>query len=175
MRIETQRAVFATALIAGFLFGLGACNDSKTRTISSGAARSGQLDRMGKPAINTVLVKSARKDEFNRAQPRNDAASFTEDGASILNSKLGLTLADGRTRTAALLTPGDVLTYDPTSSAGYEALNGRKLSDDVIDISLNFLALGTTTGPVSDNVNGSAHNFSSVTFPYLAKPRQPTP
>lgn len=171
MRIETKRAVFATALIAGFLFGLGACRDSKTRTVVAG--RTGQLDRMGKPGINTLLVRSARKDEFNRAQPRDDVAAFQADAVGIL-------MATPYNRTAAdagvvmgLLFP-DVLTINPTSTADYVTgpLNGRQADDDVIDISLQVL---TGSGGATDGVNADDQNGGvfPVTFPYLHPPVQP--
>ena len=59
----------------------------------------------------------------------------------------------------------DILTYDTSTMAG--GLNGRALSDDVIDIELNI----TTNGSVpSDGV--AAHTDYRKDFPYLGKPHK---
>jgi hypothetical protein len=63
---------------------------------------------------------------------------------------------------AKILLP-DVLTYDYSSSAGY--LNGRRLQDDVIDISLNLVTNGKITG---DGVG--PHTDYLAEFPYVGKP-----
>lgn len=121
-----------------------------------------QADRMGRPAINTVLVTSARKDAFNRAQPRDDAA-FRSDAAAIIASLNG-----GDAETAAGLAEflfPDILTYSPGSAPGFP--NGRRLEDDVIDAELQLL---TGDPSVSDFVgNDSAFREE---FPYLA-PKNP--
>src|SRR5438105_2640812 len=56
-----------------------------------------------------------------------------------------------------------VLTFDRSSPAQY--LNGRRLQDDVIDVSLNLVTNGRVTG---DGV-GPHHDYLSE-FPYLGSP-----
>lgn len=118
----------------------------------------GQIDRMGRPAINTVLVPSARKDAFNQAEPANDFAGFGADVNAAIAGLSDQTNADALT---PILLP-DILTLDVASSAGF--LNGRQLDNDVIDASLNLLSAG---GVTSDGVNANDRTFVNV-FPYLA-------
>jgi len=120
-----------------------------------------QLDRMGRPAINTVLVPSARKDEFNRGQPADDRVVFGDAAIAIL-----MALGNDMPTSVALadtLLP-DVLTVDISNAGGF--LNGRRLTDDVIDIELNLLSGGAIPTDFVDN-NDVAF---LPTFPYLAPP-----
>ena len=65
---------------------------------------------------------------------------------------------------ATVLLP-DVLNYDFSKATNYAALNGRRLLDDVIDISLNLVTGGTVT---TDNVGPHTDYLSE--FPYLGTP-----
>ncbi len=124
-----------------------------------------QFDRMGRPAINTVLIPSARKDEFNTANPVFDFADFGADVQATIESLNG-----GDTATAAALTAillPDLLTFDTSSAAGF--LNGRKLADDVIDAELGLL---TNNGVTGDGVDANDAAFLNV-FPYVASPNGP--
>ena len=58
-----------------------------------------------------------------------------------------------------------ILDYDYTSSEGYP--NGRKLTDDIIDIQLAVLTNGRVT---TDKV--SSHQDLPTTFPYLGSPHR---
>lgn len=133
-----------------------------------------QIERMGLPTINTVFNHTdAAKDAYNRATPANDVANYTDDVsfvAYLIQHLLGIPEPDAQAHGAAVaatLLP-DVITYNTHSSADFTALNGRALSDDVIDVALNFTALGTPTGPLSDCVANDS-SFSA-SFPYLAGP-----
>ena len=120
-----------------------------------------QVDRMGRPAINTVLVPSTLKDAFNRGDPRNDRADF---GDAVRTSLMNL--GNDAPTSAALadaLLP-DILTLDVTNAGGF--LNGRRLADDVIDIELNLLTGGMIP---TDFVDANDKTFGTV-FPYLATP-----
>lgn len=115
-----------------------------------------QIDRMGRPAINTVLVTSANKDKFNKGQPATDLARFGPDARTIITSLGNGANADSL---VSFLFP-DILTMDTASSAGFP--NGRKLEDDVIDAELQLL---TGNSGASDCVaNDSTFR---TTFPYL--------
>ncbi len=131
------------------------------RTLSAG----NQVDRVGRPAINTVLIPSARKDEFNQSAPDQDPADF---GADVLAAITALSNATNAATLTDILLP-DVLTFDTSNSAGF--LNGRQLADDVIDAELNLLTAGAVTG---DGVNMNDVTFRS-SFPYLAPQIVPEP
>ena len=116
------------------------------------------VDRMGRPAISTALIPSARKDEYNAGDPANDFADFGSD----LNAAItGLSSQANADTLTPILLP-DLLTYDVSNAGGF--LNGRRLDDDVIDASLSLLSDGAVTG---DMVAGNDRQFRSV-FPYLA-------
>lgn len=122
-----------------------------------------QIDRMGRPAINTVLIPSGRKDEFNASEPADDPARFGDDVRATIESLSGdAALAEALTD---ILLP-DVLTFDTTNSAGF--LNGRQLADDVIDAELDLLTKGAITG---DGVDANDVAFRTE-FPYLAPAHQ---
>ena len=117
-----------------------------------------QIDRMGRPAINTVFNHNAEKDQFNAGDPANDWADF---GARFTTELQQLGAADP-SGLAHVLLP-DLLTFDTSSSAGF--LNGRKLSDDVIDAELGLITNGGLTGDCIANDS----TFSN-SFPYLGSP-----
>jgi Domain of unknown function (DUF4331) len=131
-----------------------------------------QADRMGRPAINTVFNHGEDKNTFNRIPPSQDRTTRTVDpnpkaGVTFLKS-FELTLekfghpASEAEAIAKILLP-DILTYDYSSSAGF--LNGRKLTDDVIDIELNLVTHGQVT---TDKVG--PHKDLLTTFPFLGHP-----
>ncbi len=122
--------------------------------------RGGQFDRVGRPAINTVLIPGGRKDEFNESDPVDDLANF---GADVEASITGLSNATNAMALTPILLP-DILTFDTSNAGGF--LNGRRLEDDVIDAELTLLTDGGVTG---DGIDENDADFSD-TFPYLAAP-----
>ena len=142
-----------------------------------------QVDRMAIPAINTAVIPSDQKDDFNQADPANDAADF---GASAQTTIEGL-----RTAVNDVLDPAvgaedggplgsltaeevkdalipDVVTIDFSQPVGFT--NGRTLEDDVIDVALQ-LVLNRTAG-ITDAIDGN-DVASASSFPFLAPPHQP--
>jgi hypothetical protein len=115
-------------------------------------------DRMGRPAIATALLASDRRDAFNAGDPVDDFNNF---GSEINAAIAGLSSQANADALTPVLLP-DLLTYDASVSSGY--LNGRGLSDDVIDASLGLLTEGALA---SDGVGSNDRQFRSV-FPYLA-------
>ena len=120
-----------------------------------------QEDQMGRPAINTVFnnVDTAHKtdrDDFNRTVPVEQPKIFGQHVNDVLTA-LG---AADPTALANVLLP-DVLTYQTGNTGGF--LNGRKLTDDVIDAEL---ALVTNGGITTDCVSNDSA-FSNA-WPYLA-------
>jgi hypothetical protein len=117
-------------------------------------------DRMGRPAINTVFNHGSAKNLFNSIDPTQDQALFEASFQATLSS-FGYS-ADQADAIADILLP-DILTYDYTSKAGY--LNGRRLTDDVIDISLALV----TNGLITTDMVGPHTDYLSH-FPYLGLP-----
>ena len=121
------------------------------------SATNTQIDRMGRPAINTVLVSS--KDAFNAGVPADDFANFSGEVNPAIAGLSDQANADALT---PILLP-DILTVDTSDPSGF--LNGRRLEDDVIDAELTLLT-GSST-PVGDGVDANDAPFLNV-FPYLA-------
>lgn len=128
-----------------------------------------QVDRMGRPAINTVFIPNnpfepvgsepSQKNSFNSAKPSDDQAKFRAEVVDTLEVFYGAGSPNAQTLADFLLP--DILTVDTSSAAGFP--NGRGLADDVIDIELGLVTNGLVT---SDCVaNDSAF---STSFPYLA-------
>lgn len=138
-----------------------------------------QVDRMGRPGVNTVLIGSASKDDYNQADdPATWAALFQDEMAANLMTVDGL---DG--------VPGNLLLGDANALAGvlvddrliidtsqpdceqYLAVElgvagdcgGRTLTRDVVDDTLTALV----GSPVSDNVDNDSV-FQDV-FPFLGE------
>jgi uncharacterized protein DUF4331 len=119
-----------------------------------------QIDRMGRPFVNVAFTKGEDKDTFNRIEPTQDRELFTKKFADLLESFGHST--ESAHKMALTLLP-DILEYDYTSSKGYP--NGRKLTDDIIDIQLAVLTNGRVT---TDKVG--PHQDLLATFPYLGSP-----
>ncbi len=118
-----------------------------------------QVERMGRPVINTVLIPSASKDAFNATQPMDDPATWT---AAVTASLVALNGDPAYSAVVAGILLPDILTIDTANPSSY--LNGRALADDVIDLSLAVVTNGALT---TDCVNGNDVPFLAV-FPYLA-------
>jgi Domain of unknown function (DUF4331) len=177
-------------------------------SISSGTFH--QVQRMGNPLINELIIGTGFKDRFSMDQPKNDAqfASFFLDPAlaRILNAATagGLEIpTPARTDLIPLVTyappiaapgtpPGpiaDLLRLNtgipptPPESANRLGLlagdpagypNGRRLFDDVVDISLRAVAgvLNPSFNKFPNNSLGDGVNVNDApyrtAFPYLA-------
>ncbi len=137
-----------------------------------------QNDQMARPAINTVFVGPARKNEFNTTKPTSMSAAFKADFVAKLNAFgytsniLGLN-ADAFagvlvTDVLNVKTNGTTTFYDGTN-----VLTGRALADDVIDVELTLIFGGSTgasnPGLTSDHVNANDKAFLG-SFPFLAAP-----
>ncbi len=138
---------------------------------------SGRVDRVGKPAIATVLIDDGNEDAFNATRPHRDLRQWGAEVSDNLQFLSGLD-GDGYDQATAdfvtgLLLP-DVLTLDTSSGAGFNdgPLNGRQPAEDVIDFELAVvtgLFDEGGNGPVltTDCVDANNVPFPSG-FPYLA-------
>lgn len=158
-----------------------------------------QVNRMGNPLFNEVLVALRDKDRYNRTSPAGDAAFATyalnPEVALLINAVFSTSfVTTGRTDLQAVYIP-DVLrvdtTTDPVPLAGqvdFSRLgfigadttsgknsgwpNGRRPGDDVVDIALTAVASGPSYSPVTvvgDNVAANDQVYNQV-FPYSATP-----
>lgn len=140
-----------------------------------------QIDRMGRPGINTVFVSTdADKDAFNLGAPSTDVADWSANVSGVtsaIRQAVGedAAAADAYGDTLAGILLPDVLTYDTTMPAAY--LNGRALADDVIDASYAVITDGAPTEVTTDCVPNDS-TFQAG-FPYYgvanAAAATPTP
>lgn len=115
-----------------------------------------QIDRMGHPFVNVAFTYEEDKDTFNRIEPIQDRELFTKKFADRLES-FGRS-SESAHKTALILLP-DILSYDYSNSKGDP--NGRKLTDDIIDIQLAVLTNGRV---ITDKVG--PHEDLLTIFPY---------
>jgi len=137
-----------------------------------------QQDQMARPAINTVFVGSARKNEFNMTTPSAMSAAFKPDFVAKLNAFgysnniLGLN-ADAFAGVLVTDVLNVKLNGPTTFYDGTNVLTGRTLADDVIDVELTLIfggAAGSANpGLTSDHIGGNDKAFLN-TFPYMASP-----
>jgi hypothetical protein len=123
-----------------------------------------QIDRMGRPFVSTAFTKEGDRNTFNRIEPTEDRKLFTKKFSDHLES-FGHS-SESAQKTALTLLP-DILDYDYSSAKGYP--NGRKLTDDIIDIQLEVLTNGRV---ITDKVG--PHQDLLTTFPYLGSPHPTT-
>ena len=167
-----------------------ACSDSTTTTTGPAASTDvktyNQVQRLGNPLVSEVLLAKRDHAFHGSSNPVDDAANFSAKVkgfvAAFRPNATGLQNA-----LAATLLP-DVLaiqTDQAQSTAGYlsyvlsgtgKGYGGRKLTDDVVDISLTavfsdlldptqFVCKPFTLPLCTDNVG--SHGGFTTTFPYL--------
>jgi uncharacterized protein DUF4331 len=148
--------------------------NSRTGEVA-GAGRWTNVDRMGNPAVNVVLVPFNQKNAHNAGSPVDDANRRFWPG--ILDTLQNFYHTDATSIAVfenLIVKRGDYLRLDltvPNTGSNAEASfpNGRRLTDDVVDI-LNFLI--NNRQPLPDNANGNDVPLRSA-FPFLAPSQQP--
>ena len=122
-------------------------------------------DRVGRAAINTVFNHGVDKNIFNNLEPSQDSTALNSEGITFVQSFANtLSALGGSPGLANVLLP-DVLNYDYSRPTDYAKLNGRRLRDDVISISLSLVTGG---GLTTDNV--PPHTDYLARFPYAGTP-----
>jgi hypothetical protein len=148
----------------------------------SGAGKMVQIDREGNPAVNTVFIPFAMKDEYNASTPEDDAAGKFAPAIVATLTALGTNAANQSTLAGVAITSGDYLHLDnsiPNSTLGVgetiEATknfagfpNGRRPGDDVVN-TLIFLVTNETI-TTGDNVP-AGDGILGTTFPFFAPPK----
>jgi hypothetical protein len=163
---------------------LGSSANFWATTVKNGAI----VDRMGKPALNTVFMNpfggEDQKDPYNMTAPSADVATwgaqfqaveqvFYPGFADANSPDFGLPAA-----ITGLLLPDvlhlDVATLGKSTGTGFTGgpggiLNGRTLAEDVIDLELLVVTGGLAGHAVlsTDNVDANDVAFPG-SFPYLA-------
>ena len=161
-----------------------------------------QVDRQGFPVINVVLIDYARKRDYNRATPVDDANLMF--AAEIVNrlQELGTNASNIGILANAVVLNGDQLRLDTSipnpGSQGGNAPNtgflnpggGRRLPDNAPDALVNIISNQQFVGPnavgnpglnIGNVVNGvpdvdlvpANDDLFRDTFPFLAIPNQP--
>jgi hypothetical protein len=120
-----------------------------------------QGDRIGRPAIDFVFNESEDdKRTWNQQEPTLDRERFLDKFAHVFEHT-GHSPEQSRELAGNLLP--DILTYDYSSSEGY--LNGRKLTDDVVNMGIGMLTNGSVP---PDGLR--PHDDLLDDFPYLGRP-----
>lgn len=154
-----------------------------------------QVDRLARPAVNEVFASVAgdRHKTNNEIAPGQDSSQLANDIQNFMVNTAGRSQATTDVVKAVLVPDVLVADLNQTDSAAYLGsetggatggkFGGRKLTDDVVDISLGVVfgktvsALGLAPDDgkdiptlTSDNVGSTGKRFTS-TFPYLGAPR----
>ncbi len=132
------------------------------RTLDGASGKWVQADRGARPN-QTPFLAGEQNAAYLAAEPADDAR-FVPVFAHALEHTGGYTQAEA-TRVAGTLLP-DVIHYDPTRPASYP-VNGRALTDDVVDF---FLPLLTNGKVMRDNVG--PHTDLLTSFPYVGSPHK---
>ncbi|RYD66528.1 MAG: DUF4331 domain-containing protein [Verrucomicrobiaceae bacterium] len=201
-------AAFDNPFIPGMQQGVGvyaSVSRHATTTRRTGAppnSRGGwvQVNRLGNPLFNEVLVALKDKDRYNATDPKDDEQyrKYAENPevAFLINAVLfadpegdGPLAISGRTDLASVFLP-DVVRVDTTTGpvllpgqVGFNRLsfiggdaggwpNGRRPGDDVVDIALTAVASGPayTTITVVGDNVAANDQLYNQVFPYLGTP-----
>lgn len=119
-----------------------------------------QIDRNGRPVINTVFVPGPQKDLFNQTNPIDDLRLFRD---TFITSAMALGNNASRAAFLADFLLPDILTLDTSNPGGFP--NGRRIEDDVIDTALNLVSNGALTRDCVAN-----NNTLRTAFPYWGPP-----
>jgi len=121
-----------------------------------------QADRGALPS-QSVFLTGEEKAAYLASQPADDARFVAVFAHSLEHT--GNYTPEEATRVARTLLP-DILFYDPTRPVSYP-VNGRALTDDVMDGFISILTNGRLT---RDNVG--PHKDLLASFPYLGSPHK---
>ncbi len=154
--------------------------------------RGGQVDRMGRAAVNTALIPSDLKDAYNfdddpstwvddYAEAIAQSLAFTDsldgiDGNLLTGNEAALAgvLADDRllTRLDIAACDGGYLAVEAALVAGTEPVRcgGRTLDQDTVDLTLTVLVSGGEV-PISDNVDANDVDSTLDVFPFFGEPQ----
>lgn len=138
------------------------------------------VDRSGTPLVNNGLVPPPRKNRYNSASTEDDAKGmFQADLVKSLKS-LGTDEAHIAMLAKGAVEKGDILRLDlavpnkgsqggNNPNGGFGKMGGRRLQDDVVDMTFTIINNGV---PMGDRVDGNQVPFRN-SFPFVANAIQP--
>jgi Domain of unknown function (DUF4331) len=132
------------------------------RTLDGATGKWVQADRGARPS-QSVFLTGEKNADYLAAEPADDARFVAVFAHSLEHT--GGYAPEEATRVAQGLLP-DILSYDPNRPASYP-VNGRALTDDVMDMFVSMLTNGKIT---RDNVG--PHKDLLDVFPYLGQPHK---
>ncbi len=154
----------------------------KANGVVEGSGNWVTVDRDGGPLVNNGLIPAPRKDEYNAASTEDDAKGRFQ--ADIVKSLKNLGTDDTHIAmlAKAAVKNGDILRLDLTvpnkgtgggnnADGGFGKMGGRRLQDDVVDITFTIINNGV---PLGDKVDRNEVAFRDQ-FPFVANPTQPFP
>jgi hypothetical protein len=138
------------------------------------------VDRSGTPLVNNGLVPPPRKNQYNSASTEDDAKGRFQ--ADLVKSLKGLGTDDAHIAmlAKAAVEKGDILRLDLSvpnkgpqggnnPNGGFGKMGGRRLVDDVVDMTFTIINNGV---PMGDRVDGNQVPFRN-SFPFVANAIQP--
>ena len=147
-----------------------------------------QIERLGNPLVSEALLDKRDHGFHNAGSPNTDRANFKAKLVKFITTTAGRSAGTANAIADVLLPDMLTVQTDATANtAGYlqyvfnpAAYGGRKLNDDVVDISLGAV-FGTLLDPnnaspglATDNVGAFGGGPApTATFPYLAAPNTP--
>lgn len=154
----------------------------KANGVVEGSGNWVTVDRDGGPLVNNGLIPAPRKDEYNAASTEDDAKGRFQ--ADIVKSLKNLGTDDTHIAmlAKAAVEKGDILRLDlrvpntgtgggNNANGGFGKMGGRRLQDDVVDITFTIINNGV---PLGDKVDRNEVAFRDQ-FPFVADPAQPFP
>ena len=187
---QVRHGAFAVLGVAALAFAAacGSDSDSGTGITPTDAAKTyNQVQRLGNPLVSEVLLLKRDHGFHGSSNPSDDVANFTTPVKAFV-AQFRPAATGLQTALASTLLPDmlQVQTDQAQSTAGYlsyvlsgtgKGFGGRKLTDDVVDISLTavfsdlldptqFVCKPFTLPLCTDNV--PSHGGFTTTFPYLA-------
>lgn len=131
------------------------------RTMAPVHGNVAQVDSAGRPGVAAVFNRTdADRAAFNEAPPMDQRDRFGARFVAAFRA-MGYSAVEAGDLTRGFLP--DVLVYDPSDPGGYP--NGRRLTDDVIDLMVAMVTKGRVT---TDGVG--PHTDLLDEFPYLGAP-----
>ena len=186
---QVRHGAIAALGVAALAFAAACGSDSDTSTgLTPDAPKTyNQVQRLGNPLVSEVLLLKRDHGFHGSSNPSDDVANFTAPVKAFV-AQFRPAATGLQTALASTLLPDmlQVQTDQAQSTAGYlsyvlsgtgKGFGGRKLADDVVDISLTavfsdlldptqFVCKPFTLPLCTDNV--PSHGGFTTTFPYLA-------
>ena len=186
---QVRHGAIAALGVAALAFAAACGSDSDTSTgLTPDAPKTyNQVQRLGNPLVSEVLLLKRDHGFHGSSNPSEDVANFTAPVKAFV-AQFRPAATGLQTALASTLLPDmlQVQTDQAQSTAGYlsyvlsgtgKGFGGRKLTDDVVDISLTavfsdlldptqFVCKPFTLPLCTDNV--PSHGGFTTTFPYLA-------